>query len=188
MIIPTSIGVAFADSGTVQGSNVLDDLSKDTSFSQYNYPIKETDNTISIITIAESWNDELLIYTYQPNVNKNYRANYISMSTTINDSIAPTIYELTYCNSNGTLAKYVVDDFTVKSDDEVRYYEIYSIFRPFDDTVDDPAKNDNTINSVSFSVSKQWKFGAVNGNSYVDCANIQTSFRLFPRSFPRNDS
>ena len=173
MIIPTPMSVAFADSGTVQGSNVLDDLSKDTSFSQYNCPINENDNSVQIITIAESWNDELLIYTYQPNVSKNYRANYISMSTTINDSIAPTIYELTYCNSNGTLAKYVVRDFVVK-DDAVRFYEIYSIFRPFDETVDDPAKNDNTINSVSFSVSKQWKFGTVNGNSYVDCANIQT--------------
>ena len=173
MITPTPMSVAFADSGTVQGSNVLDDLSKDTSFSQYNCPINENDNSVQIITIAESWNDELLIYTYQPNVNKNYRANYISMSTTINDSIDPTIYELTYCNSNGTLAKYVVRDFKVR-DDEVRFYEIYSIFRPFDETVDDPAKNDNTINSVSFSVSKQWKFGTVNGNSYVDCANIQT--------------
>ena len=173
MITPTPMSVAFADSGTVQGSNVLDDLTKDTSFSQYNYLINENDNTIQIITIAESWNDELLIYTYQPNVNKNYRANYISMSTTINDSIDPTIYELTYCNSKGTLAKYVVRDFVVK-DDDVRFYEIYSIFRPFDETVDDPAKNDNTINSVSFSVSKQWKFGTVNGNSYVDCANIQT--------------
>ena len=172
-LFPTSMSVAFADSGTVQGSNVLDDLSNDTSFSQYNYPINEADNTIEIISIAESWNNELLIYTYQPNVSKNYRANYISMSTTINDSINPAIYELTYCNSNGTLVKYVVDDFTVSSQDEVRYYEIYSIFRPFDETVDDSADNDNTINSVSFEVSKQWRVGSVNGNAYIECDNIQ---------------
>jgi len=173
---PTSTGVAFADTGTVQGSNVIDDLSKDNAFSQYNYPINEADNTISIVTIAESWNNELLIYTYQPNANKNYRANYISMSTAINDSIDPKIYELTYCNNDGTLAKYVVRNFVVNSNDKVRYYEIYSIFRPFDKTVDDPAKNDNTINSIPFNVAKQWFFSSINGNAYVECNDIETIY------------
>ena len=172
-LFPTSSGVAFADNGTLQGSDVLVDLSKDTSFRQSDYPVNESKNTISIITISESWNKELLIYTYQPAVNKNYRANYISMSIKINDSIDPSIYKLTFCNSNGTLCKYVVDNFTVK-DDDVRYYEIYSIFRPFDETVDKEAYNDNTINSVPFGVSKSWKFGTINGNSYVDCVDVKT--------------
>ena len=172
-LFPTSNGVAFADNGTLQGSDVLVDLSKDTSFRQSDYPVDESKNTISIITIAESWNKELLIYTYQPAVSKNYRANYISMSIKINDSIDPSIYKLTFCNSNGTLCKYVVDNFTVK-DDDVRYYEIYSIFRPFDETVDKAADNDNTINSVPFGVSKTWKFGTINGNSYVDCVDVKT--------------
>lgn len=172
-LLPTSSGVAFADNGTLQGSDVLEDLSKDTSFRQSDYPVDESKNTLSIITIAESWNKELLIYVYQPAVSKNYRANYISMSIKINDSIDPSIYKLTFCNSNGTLHKYVVDNFTVK-DDDVRYYEIYSIFRPFDETVDKAADNDNTINSVPFGVSKSWKFGTINGNSYVDCVDVKT--------------
>ena len=166
--------IAVADNGTLQGSNVLDDLSKDTSFSQYNYPIDESNNKLQIINIAESWNNELLIYVYQPNVAKNYRANYISMSTTINNAIDPDIYKLTYCNSNGTLYKYVVDDFVVNDKDEIRYYEIYSIFRPFDESVDDPANNDNTINSVPSKVAKSWKIGTINGNTFIHCVNVQT--------------
>jgi hypothetical protein len=173
-LFPTSSGVAFADVGTVQGSDVLTDLSGDTSFSAQNYPIDNSNYSLSVITVAESVNNELLLYVYQPCVSMDFRANYISISTTVNDSIRFEIKSLTFCNKSGTLYKYVVDGVTVNTANEVRYYEIASIFRPFNETIDTQAQFDNTVNAVVFGVSKCWKIGEINGNSYVECSNIAT--------------
>ena len=164
----------FADEGALQGSDVLTDLSGDSSFNAQYYPIDNEDYSLSIITVAESANDELLIYVYQPAVNYDFRANFISISTTVNDDIQFVIKGLTFCNKSGSLYKYVVDDFKVSHYDEIRYYEIASIFRPFNSSIDTQASFDNSVNAVSFEVSKCWKIGEINGNSYVQCYNIDT--------------
>ena len=61
-ILPTSSGVAFA--ATSVYSDVLEDLQKDESFDKTLYPSSASDNSISIITLAESIDNELLVYTY----------------------------------------------------------------------------------------------------------------------------
>ncbi len=158
---------------TVSASNVLDDLSLDPTFSADNYPSNQKDYSLQIITIAESKDKELLLYVYQPATSQDFRSNYISMSLTVNDSIAPNIYSLTYCNHSGTLYKYKVNDFEVSSD-EVRHYEIYSILRPFATGIDDEVDFDQTVGAVPFSVSKAWELGEINGNSYIECKVIET--------------
>ena len=109
------IKIAYAVEN-VASSNVLDDLSSDKTFSAENYPSNQSDYSLQIITIAESKDKELLLYVYQPATRQNFRANYISMSTTLNNSINPNIYSLTYCNHSGTLYKYKVNDFVVSSE------------------------------------------------------------------------
>ena len=58
-----SPSVAFAEASY---SDVLDDLSKDESFSTTNYPFDSDDYSLSLIQIAESEDGELFVYVYQP--------------------------------------------------------------------------------------------------------------------------
>lgn len=171
IFIPTFQGVAFAD--TKSGSNVLDDLSQDTTFDKSLYPSSESDNSISIITLAESSDKELLVYIYQPNVSKDYRCSSINISTEINDSLKVNNFVLEYLNSSDTLYKYRVKDFTVSSDN-IRYYVIPQIMRPYDSSVDTAPEGNNTISEVPFAVGKQWAFYELNGKSCVECVEVET--------------
>lgn len=65
------------------------------------------------------------------------------------------MYSLTLINSAGIFAKYRVDGVTV-SNDTTRYYNISTIYRAFDSTIDDEADNDNTISKVAFKVGQLW--------------------------------
>lgn len=164
--------IARAESITY--SNVLDDLKKDSSFSESNYPSKADDYSLQIIQLAESVDKELFVYVYQPSgQSKNIKASTINISTTINDSISFFNYKLEYLNSSGVFYKYKVQDLVVK-DDAVRYYAITSIYRPFDETIDGQASGGNTITEVECNISKQYSFGSVNGNPYVNCVDIET--------------
>lgn len=163
---------AFAGDYVTSYSNILDDLGKDERFDVADYPVDVTDYTIDVVTIGESEDGELFIYTYQPCFTKNFRATSISMSTAA-DNVAPRLYSLNFINKSGTLYKYKVVDFAVSSAN-VRYYEIYSIFRRYDAEID-PAPHDpsQTINEVSFKVAKKWSVSS-SGNSYViECRDVE---------------
>lgn len=49
-------------------SSVIDDLSKDESFTEKDYPIDTDNYSIDIIEIAESKDNELIIYIYNPSM------------------------------------------------------------------------------------------------------------------------
>ena len=164
----------IARAASIEYSGVLDDLKKDASFQESNYPECPTDFSLNIIQIAESVNKELFVYVYQPSgERKNFTASSINISTTINDAISFMNYKLDYLNSDGVFYKYIVRDFTVK-DEPVRYYAITSIYRPFDGSIDAGTGNDNTITEVNYAINKQYCFGTINGNQYVNCVDIET--------------
>ncbi len=155
-------------------TGVLEDLGKDSSFNADNYLTIEDDYSLKIIQLAESVNKELFVYVYQPSgENKNFKASSINISTTINDSVSYSNYKLDFLNSNGVFYKYKVAEFAVR-DENVRYYAISSIFRPFDESIDEQASGGNTITEVPFKVSKQYTFGTINGKPYVNCVDIET--------------
>ena len=155
-------------------STVLDDLKKDTSFNTENYPTKADDYSLQIIQLAESSDKELFVYVYQPSgQTKNFTACSVNISTTINDNISFINYKLQKLNSNGVFFKYKVSDFTVKTE-PTRYYAISSIYRPFDESIDNPASDGNTVTEVNYNVSKQYCFGEINGKPYVNCVDIET--------------
>ncbi len=152
-------------------SNVLDDLKKDPFFSESYYPEIETDYSLQVLGLAESENKELFIYVYQPSgQKKNLRASSINISTKQKWEIKPHNYFLEYLNSNGTLFKYKVKDFSI-STERTRYYCIPSIYRPFDKNLNDKeAENDNVVNEVAYAVERQWELGTMNEEPYViDC-------------------
>ena len=164
----------IAKAESITYSNVLDDLKKDKSFDESNYPTKADDYSLQIIQLAESVNKELFVYVYQPcGKSKNLKALSINISTTINDSISFLNYKLELLNCSGVFYKYKVKDLTVK-DDAARYYAISSIYRPFDESIDKQASGGNTVTEVNYAVNKQYCFGEINGKPYVNCVDIET--------------
>ena len=156
-------------------SNVLDDLSKDSSFTTNNYPEKAKDYSLQVIQLAESSDKELFVYVYQPSgQTKKLTACSINISTTINDEISYINYKLELLNSSGVFFKYKVNGFTVKSD-PTRYYSITSIFRPFDENLGDKsAEHGNTVTEVNYDVNKQYCFSTLNGKPFVQVVDIET--------------
>ena len=155
-------------------SGVLQDLQKDKSFQAENYPLIENDYSLRLIQVAESTEKELFLYVYQPSgETKNFTASSVNLSTTINDEISFLTYKLARIDSSGTLYKYKVQNFTVKSE-PTRYYVISSIYRPFDESVDTPASGGNTVTEINFAVNKQYTFGEINGREYVNCVDTET--------------
>ncbi len=163
---------AVAAENEKTASGVLEDLSKDASFSAENYPSSAKDYSLQIIQLAESTDKELFVYVYQPSGDK-VKASSINISTIINDDISFFNYSLELLNFEGTLFKYKVTGFEVKKD-PVRYYAISSIYRPFDAGIGDKKSGNNTINEVNYAVNKQYCFGEINGKPYVNCVDIET--------------
>lgn len=159
----------FADTG--QYSSVLADLQKDGNFNADDYPENSSDNSIQVIQVAESIDGELLIYTYQPCQKLVYIiANEINMS--FSESVDGTkLYGLTLVKSDGVFCKYVVDGVTV-SNETVRYYNISSIYRPYDSVLD--ATTSNGYMSVAFPVGQVWTATTKNGT--VEYTNQSIDF------------
>ena len=155
-------------------SDALDDLKNDTSFDKSQWLTEEGNFSLSLVTIAEGINDELFVYVYQPGGHKKkYYANFIRLSLTIDDEIAPRDYSLTYLNNNGVFYKYKVDGITVAKD-AVRYYVVVQLMRPFIEGYDTQADYDNTISAVPFNVSRQFKFSTVNGKTSIAALDVET--------------
>jgi len=137
-------------------TNVLDDLKKDETFNESQYPILENNYKLEVITISESVDKELFVYVYQPNPEHGkYIASSINISATDDNSLDIMNYPLTLVNYDGVYQKYLVTGITLPTSG-TRYYEVISIYRVFDETIDEGLSddNDNTINEVVFKVGK----------------------------------
>ncbi len=178
---------------TPNSTNVLTDLQKDPNFNVADYKDKSDDYSIQIISIAESTAKELLIYTYQP-----AQRTCFLLATCINMSLSEEVkdtklYNLELLSSEGVFAKYKVKDLKV-SDNDCRYYNITSIYRAWNEDLDDPSGNDNIINEVAFSVGKLYKASTIDGkvsysfdktetieivNPYADFLHYSNGFNLY---------
>ena len=148
--------ITTAYAGTPAGyTNALEDLKKNSAFNEDNYPANATDYKIEVLTIAESEDSELFIYTYQPA--KYSKATSINISTDIESKTTYDNYKLEYLNNNGVFYKYKVLDFTLPTTD-TRIYEISNILRKFDENIDTKPESNNTIDEVPNSVAKQFIF------------------------------
>ncbi len=147
---------------TPNSTNVLTDLQKDPNFNVADYKDKSDDYSIQIISIAESTAKELLIYTYQPAQRTCYLlATCVNMS--LSKNVADTkLFNLELLSSEGVFAKYKVKDLKV-SDNDCRYYNITSIYRAWNEDLDDPSGNDNITNEVAFRVGKLYKALTIDG-------------------------
>lgn len=154
-IVSSGMGAVYA---ATSGSNVLDDLKKDESFNVADYPAVTNDYSLNVIQIAESTDGELLIYVYQPSgQNKRLIASKINFACQPNNTLNLTFinYDLEYLNSHDVFFKYKVLDFKV-NDEDVRYYNISNILRPYDSSIDDEAPDGNSIPQVENGVGQLW--------------------------------
>ncbi len=168
-------------------TDVLADLQKDKNFNINDYPAIENNYSLQVITIAESTDGELFVYVYQPSANvKPLTATQINMSLTedfsedigssggggggggshgcsLLENSVTDLYNLTLINLNGVFAKYKVADFTV-SNDFVRYYNIISIYRKYNEELGDTgSSNESILEEKAFEVGKLYEVETVNG-------------------------
>lgn len=151
-----------AQADTSVNTNALQDLQKDGNFNLDDYPANSEDYSIQVIQIAESADGGLYLYTYQPcQLNKSVVAININMA--LSDSVDGTkLYALTPVDTSGVLCKYLVRGCNV-GNIGTRYYNITSIYRPFEKGIDKETGNDNVINAVAFPVGQLWIATTENG-------------------------
>ncbi len=174
MISPAFMPImARAASGT-EYSDVLMDLRKDSDFKESDYPIVAGDYAVNVIQVAESVNGELFVYVYQPNVS-GITVTSLNMATKPNEFQAGDIknYKLRLLSISGALAKYVVRDFKVCSED-IRYYNIISVFRKWVDGVDTDDGNGNDIYEVPYEVGKLYTAQKVGAEITYECLAMET--------------
>ena len=155
-------------------SNVMDDLRKDSSFNAGDYLPKAKDYSLQVITVAESTDKQLLVYVYQPSaLTKTLDASSINISVGVKLNVHN--YTLSLLSRDGLFAKYVVNDLTVP-DDEKRIYDVVSIYRLFDDNIDDKPTGDNEIDEMVYTVSKRYYFytNEVTGLPVNSCFDLET--------------
>lgn len=151
-LLPTSNGVAFADTSVY--SDVLADLQVDESFNVDYYPINQTDFSLSLIQIAESNDNSLLVYVYQPSAGKyDVLAKKIRMS--VDDGQSFHDYDLTLLSRNSVFFKYKVDNYVADPSSTIkRTYQIIELLRLADASLGDTVldANNNTITYVEYPV------------------------------------
>ncbi len=144
---------AFAD--TARYTKVMDDLQLDETFNENDFPDDSSDYSVKIIQIAETSDGDLFIYTYQPCQKTRYVV-ATSVNMSLSESVTGTrLYDLELLSSSGVFCKYLVKDYSV-TNKEIRYYNISTIYRPFDRHIDGNADNDNVKNEIAYAVGQFW--------------------------------
>lgn len=164
-----------AITGTGKYTDVMEDLQTDSSFNVENYPVESGDYAPQVIGISESDDNELFVYVYHPTGDE-YKiyASSINISLELHNQIDVNNYGLTHLSSNGVFSKYLVNNLTIKSSQMVRYYEIVSIFRDFDENIDEKPNNDNTIDEIAYNVGKLYTVNTLSGKTLYSVVDVET--------------
>lgn len=170
------VSSAFA---AMTDTSVLADLQTDTTFDINDYPSVDDDYSLQVIRIAESPDGELFVYVYQPAAKTK-----LLTATDLNMSLAESVddtklYQLSLISAVGVFQKYLVDDVSASSD-EVRYYNITSIYREWIEGIDEETGNDNTKNEIAYAVGKCYKVEIVDGSLNYSCIETQVIEILNP--------
>ena len=174
-----------ARAATTQYSGVLEDLSKDETFNPEDYPAIADDYSLKVIQVAEGENGELFLYVYQPSAEwMLLTASSVNISVQKNQKNINN-YSVQLLSTSGVFSKYLVEDFEVEQKDE-RLYFISSIFRPFDNAIDESPTDDNKIDQISYGVGQLWTVKTENDEisyftEYVDLITIDSEHRGFIR-------
>jgi len=127
-----------------------------------------------VIRIAESSNDELYIYVYQPcDEEKEIEAVKVVINQTADlEQTTAKVYDLQLVSTEGVFDKYLVKGLTVLSSLSLRHYAITSLMREYDKSLGDDEKYGDpswTINYVPEAVAQIWyaRTNADGGREYA---------------------
>lgn len=169
---------ANAEETAVTYTDVMTDLQKDENFNPDDYPAKAGDYSLQVIQIAESVNNELFVYVYQPsNDTKDLVATTISMYNGYSENgkdFSPLLYDLTLLSTNGVFDKYVVNDYLVSTNAE-RWYNIVALYRLADKTIDKDIVN-GTTDEIGITIGQQWRFYNYNDQTMVERGTFKTLY------------
>ena len=172
-----------ASAATSEG-DVLAELTRDPSFTTADYSAVSDDYSLQVMQIGESESGNLYIYVYQPSdATKELVASSVNIYYGFShngEGMVPTNYELELVSSSGVFDKYLVKDFSVRSDLD-RYYNIVSIYRPFDASIDEPASTGTTKTEMVYPVGQQWYAHWLNGEILYEMNTFKTY--QIPRQF-----
>lgn len=178
-IFQTAITPVKADENAVVYTDVLEDLQKDETFDIEQYPAVADDYSLQVIQIAESVNNELFVYVYQPSAGvKDLTATTIRMALpTVGINSTWQDYDLMLLSKAGVFQKYKVEGITVK-EDFVRYYDITAIHRKYDKAIDSSYSGDSSqiVNEVPFEVAQKWTFSNLNDD--FTCSMVESEVIL----------
>lgn len=156
-------------------SSVLDDLSQDSSFNFANYLNDDSKSSLELVQIAESVNNELFAYVYNPSANK--------IATSINISTAGFYdkdfknYKLKLLDKQNTLSKYLVLDLAIP---DSHCYEITSIYRAWETGDPEPTGAGQTVSETPFVVGKYYDLSSdscvVKDIDYINVTNKYVGF------------
>lgn len=171
--IGSNLKLASGISDITLSSNVLDDFSSDNKFKLEDFPVDNSDFSLKLIQIAEV-EDTLVVYAYQPCLQRDFRATSINISTALGDDLSFTNRKLTYLNSEETLYKYKVENLIVGSEDK-RYYEVSSIFRDWNKFIDKEIDKitENTIDEIAYKVAKAYTFAGFGSEKVVFSQDVE---------------
>ena len=159
ILCSSSISTTYVYASTnVEYTDVFDDLRKDETFNINDYPSIADDYSLQVINIAEGYNKELYLYVYQPsNDTIDLKGLQISMSNEYSNNgsnLKPILYDLELVSTYDVFDKYIVKDYQI-SDEAYRYYNIISIYREVNETIDTNIVG-GTTTAKAYDVGQQW--------------------------------
>ncbi|MCM1556215.1 MAG: hypothetical protein NC087_01635 [Anaeroplasma bactoclasticum] len=156
---------------------VIEDLQQDPTFYTEDYPDKKDDYSLYVIQIGETLNKELIIYVYQPaHKTIDLLGTKISISYGFSKDgkgLEPKLYPLELLSTSGVFDKYVVKNFEIPNDTH-RYYNIISIFREFNSSVDTQSENYGDFTDISIAVGQQWYAYDINNSIAYEMNTFNT--------------
>lgn len=166
-------GGGLALAATYDSTDVLEDLYKDENFNAADYQMKANDYGLYVMQIAESTENGLLLYVYQPS-----GAAYKLQATTVRVAREPVNqvwndYKLELLNYSGVFYKYKVTGLTVKNA-AIRYYDIAAIHRKYYKAIDKAPPTGQTVNEVAFEVGQLWGAREVDGETVYNMQTTET--------------
>lgn len=154
-------------------TDVLKDLSRDTTFNARDYPQASDSYDMEVIQISEDADKNLFICVYDPSCLQTAAKINMSLQHYEADELSYQLYDLICVSSSGTLRKYVVKNFTV-SDDECRFYNIAAVYTRFNSnihSIEDTSEDDIT-NYKGYPVGKCFAAYSYNNELCYDCMKV----------------
>lgn len=162
-IVSLLISTNIVSANTIQYSGMIQELQMNSSFDLDDYPAIANDYSVNVIQVAETKENTLVIYVYQPAALKvQLDATVMNMTTNPDITHDYKVYNLSLVERVDVFAKYVVDDFVVDPTQEERYYSISAIYRAYDEILDsekyEEQVNDDEwlYNHIYYTVAKSW--------------------------------